>query len=207
MKMRLLNGSHVAMGYLAFLAGYRTVDAVMADPVFRTFIERQMRDEVAPLLPPVPGIDLNAYQQTLIERFSNPRMGDQIARICLDGSAKIPKFLLPALRDTLDAGRPHRWLTLALAGWLRYLAGVDDRGEPIEIQDAHVGELQELATAGGDDPRPLLARRDLFGNLGTREEFVAELRVILHHLRTWGARATLARSLDTAATDSFASSD
>ncbi|MBV9282814.1 MAG: mannitol dehydrogenase family protein, partial [Chloroflexi bacterium] len=59
MKMRLLNGSHVAMGYLGALAGYRTVDAVMADPVFCAFIERQMREEVAPLLPPVPGIDLD----------------------------------------------------------------------------------------------------------------------------------------------------
>jgi fructuronate reductase/mannitol 2-dehydrogenase len=196
MKMRLLNGSHVAMGYLASLAGYRTVDAVMADPAFRTFIERLMRDEVAPLLPAVPGIDLEDYQCTLIERFSNPRIGDQLARICLDGSAKIPKFLLPSLQDALDAGRPHRWLTLALAGWLRYLAGVDDRSQTIVLQDARATELHKLATAAREDPRPLLALRDLFGDLGTRELFVAELVTALSDLYSDGARATVGRALE-----------
>jgi fructuronate reductase/mannitol 2-dehydrogenase len=196
MKMRLLNGSHVAMGYLGALAGYETVDSLMADPVFLTFITRQMREEVAPLLPPVPGIDLEEYQRTLIERFSNPKIGDQVARICLDGSAKIPKFLIPALCDALDAGRPHRWLTLALAGWLRYLCGLDDRGRHIDVQDARAAELYELAAAGRDDPRPLLSRRDLFGDLETRQDFVTELHADLRDLYSWGARPTLVRSLE-----------
>lgn len=195
MKIRLLNASHVAMGYLASLAGYRTVDAVIADPLFRTFITLQMRDEVAPLLPPVPGIDLDAYQHTLIERFSNGRISDQIARICLDGSAKMPKFLLPALHDALDTGSPHRWLTLALAGWLRYLSGVDEGGRPIEVEDTRAAELQALAAAGREDPRPLLARRDLFGDLIEHEGFVAELSTSLHTLYTVGVRAALGRSL------------
>jgi len=196
MKLRLLNASHLAMGYLGYIAGYRTVDAVIADPLFRTFIERQMREEVAPLLPPVPGIDLESYQRTLIERFSNPKIGDQVARVCLDGSAKVPKFLLPALHDALAAGRPHRWLTLALAGWLRYLIGVDDKGEQIELQDARAAELQTLAMAGRDDPRPLLGLRDLFGDLADRETFMAELQATLRDLYARGARATLARTLE-----------
>ena len=104
MKLRLLNGSHSAMGYLGYVAGYRTVHAVTADDLFRTFIERQMREEVAPLLQPVPGIDLDEYQRTLIERFRNPKIGDQLARVCLDSSSKVPKFVLPSLRDALVAG-------------------------------------------------------------------------------------------------------
>src|SRR5947209_6942083 len=171
MKVRLLNGSHVAMAYLGYVAGYRTVDALMADSYFRTFIECQMSEEVAPLLPPVPGMDLDAYQRSLIERFSNPKIGDQVARLCLDGSAKMPKFLLPSIYDALDAGAPHRWHTLALAGWFRYLTGVDDRGERIELQDARATELQKLALAGHDDPRPLLGVRDLFHDLANREDF------------------------------------
>ena len=195
MKIRLLNASHVAMGYLGYVAGYRTVDAVMADQLFRTFIERQMREEIAPLLPPVPGVDLDTYQRTLIERFSNPKIGDQLARICLDGSAKMPKFLLPTLRDALAAGRPHRWLTLAVAGWLRYLAGVDDRGEQIVLEDARAAELQALALEGQDDPRSLLGLRDLFGDLANRDGFMAELHATLRELYSRGARATLAHSL------------
>ncbi len=195
MKLRLLNASHSSMGYLGSIAGYTTVDQIMADPLFCTFVERQMREEVAPLLPPVPGMDLDAYQRTLIERFSNPKIGDQVARVCLESSAKVPKFLLPALHDALTANGPHRWLTLGLAGWLRYLLGVDDRGEQIELQDARATELQALAAAGHDDPRPLLAVRDLFGDLADRETFVTELQAVLHDLYSNGVRATLARCL------------
>jgi mannitol 2-dehydrogenase len=199
MKLRLLNGSHSAMGYLGYVAGYRTVDTVMADDLFRTFVERQMREEVAPLLQPVPDMDLETYQHTLIERFRNPRIGDQLARVCLDSSSKVPKFLLPALHDALSGGRPHRWLTLALAGWLRYLGGVDDHGEQIVLQDARAAELHALALAGRDDPRPLLGLRDLFGDLEDRDVFVAELQGVLHDVYMRGARATLSRSLEGAA--------
>ena len=191
MKMRLLNASHVALGFLGSLAGYRTVDEVMADGDFRAFIERQMRDEVAPLLPAVPGIDLDTYQITLIERFSNPKIRDQLARICLEGSAKVPKFLIPALRDALDAGRPHGCLTLALAGWLRYLTGKDDRGETIELQDARAKELHALAAEGHNDPRPLLGVRDLFGDLADRQGFVPQLQAALSQLSSVGARAAI----------------
>jgi fructuronate reductase/mannitol 2-dehydrogenase len=196
MKLRLLNASHSSMGYLGYVAGFRTVDAIMADRLFRAFIERQMREEVAPTLEPVPGVDLDAYQRTLIERFSNPKIRDQVARVCLDGSAKVPKFLLPVLHDVLATGRPHRWLTIGLAGWLRYLAGVDDQGEKIDLKDARAGELQPLAAAGRDDPRPLLARRDLFGNLEDNDAFVAELQAVLRDIYGRGARAALGRSLE-----------
>jgi fructuronate reductase/mannitol 2-dehydrogenase len=198
MKMRLLNGSHVAMAYLGYVAGYRMVDALMADSYFRTFVECQMSEEVAPLLPPVPGIDLDTYQRSLIERFSNPKIGDQVARLCLDGSAKMPKFLLPSIHDALDAGEPHRWLTLALAGWFRYLTGVDDQGERIELQDARATELQRLALAGRGDPRPLLGLRDLFHDLADREDFVVELEARLRRLHSQGARATLIHYLEAA---------
>jgi fructuronate reductase/mannitol 2-dehydrogenase len=71
---------------------------------------------VAPLLPPVPGIDLAGYQQTLLERFANPKIRDQVARICTDGSDRMPKFLLPSVTEALHQGRPHQLLTLAVAG-------------------------------------------------------------------------------------------
>jgi fructuronate reductase/mannitol 2-dehydrogenase len=88
----------------------------MVDADFRAFIARLMDDEVAPLLPPVPGIDLAGYQQTLLERFANPKIRDQVARICTDGSDRMPKFLLPSVTEALHQGRPHQLLTLAVAG-------------------------------------------------------------------------------------------
>jgi fructuronate reductase/mannitol 2-dehydrogenase len=195
MKLRLLNASHAAIGFLGYVAGYRTVDEVMADSLFRSFMERQMREEVAPLLPPVPGIDVDEYQRTLVERFCNPRIRDQVARVCLGGSAKVPKFLLPPLYDALNAGLPHRRLTLALAGWLRYVAGVDDNGESIVLEDTRAEELHALAVEGRDDPRPLLGLRDLFGDLIERTAFVDDLQRGLQALYSRGVRATLAEIL------------
>lgn len=191
MKLRLLNGSHSAMGYLGYLAGYRYIHDVMGDPLFREFVARMMDDEVTPLLPLLPGVDLPDYKRTLLERFANPSIGDQVARICLDGSAKVPKFLLPSLSETLASGKPHRLLTLAVAGWFRYLQGTDDQGEPIAIQDARADELRALALEGRENPRPLLSVHNIFGALGEDETFVAELEAALRSLSTRGAHSTV----------------
>ncbi len=195
MKLGLLNGSHFAMAYLGFLAGYGAVPAVMADPSFRQFISRLMDDEVTPLLPPVPGIDLTDYKATLLHRFDNPAIKDQITRLCQDGAPKFPKYLRPALEAALATNRPRRLLTLALAGWLRYLTGEDEAGREYTIQDPRAEELRPLARAGRTDPRPLLAVTDLFGPLGQSPELVRDLSADLESLYTHGAQATLARVL------------
>ena len=163
----------------------------MGDGDFRAFIARLMAEEVAPLLPPVPGIDLAGYQQTLLERFANPKIGDQVARICTDGSDRMPKFLLPSLAEALEQGRPHRLLTLAVAGWLRYLRGVDEGGREIAIADRLASELRERANEGWDNSRPVLRLRSVFGDVGRNERFVSELAAALRELAAGGAKATV----------------
>ncbi len=195
MKLSLLNGSHFAMAYLGFLAGFQTVPEVMADPAFRMFIQRLMDDEVTPLLPPVPGIDLTDYKKTLLVRFDNPAIKDQITRLCLNGSGKFPQYLLPSFEKAVKQGRPHRLLTLALAGWMRYLGGVDEHGQPFPIDDPHAALLTERANSGQTNSRPLLALTDIFGDLGQRERFVKELAEDLQKLSQRGVRQTLASAL------------
>ncbi len=195
MKLRLLNASHQAMGYLGYLAGYRYIHDVMADADFQVFIARLMDDEVAPLLPPVPGIDLAGYQQTLLERFANPKIRDQVARICTDGSDRMPKFLLPSLTEALHQGRPHQLLTLAVAGWIRYLRGVDEEGREIGIADRLASELRVRANAGRDNPHPVLSLRSVFGDLGCNETFVSELAAAVRTLDASGAKATVSSYL------------
>nr|PZN19832.1 MAG: hypothetical protein DIU80_21015 [Chloroflexota bacterium] len=195
MKLRLLNASHQAMGFLGYLAGYRYIHDVMADADFQTFIARLMAEEVAPLLPPVPGVDLAAYQRTLLERFANPKIRDQVTRICTDGSDRMPKFLLPSLAEALAQGRPHRLLTLAVAGWMRYLRGVDEAGQEIPIADRLADELRARAAEGRGDPRPLLGLRSVFGDLGGNDAFVSELAAALRELDARGAKATLSAYL------------
>ena len=196
MKLRLLNASHSAMGYLGFLAGYQYIHEVMADDLFIGYIRRLMDREVTPLLAPVPGVDLTDYKATLLTRFANPTIKDQVTRICLDGSSKVPKFLLPSLHEALASGRGSALLTLALAGWFRYLRGEDEQGRPYTIDDPRADELQSLARQGGADPRPLLGLTDLFGDLGQSPALVAELTRFGEQLDADGARATLAGALD-----------
>ena len=195
MKLRLLNASHQAMAYLGYLAGYRYAHEVMADPDFRTFIARLMDEEITPLLPPVPGIDLAEYKRTLLERFTNPKIRDTLARLATDGSDRMPKFVLPSVREALAQERPHRLLILVVAGFLRYLRGVDEQGQAIAIQDTRADELRARANDGQADPRPLLAVQRVFGDLGQHEAWVAVLAATLSELNARGARATLAASL------------
>ena len=195
MKLSLLNGSHFAMAYLGFLAGFTFVPDAMADPHLRLFIQRLMDNEVTPLLPAVPGIDLTDYKATLLVRFDNPAVKDQITRLCLNGSGKFPQYLRPSLEKALRQGRPHRLLTLALAGWLRYLTGIDEQGQAYLIDDPQAGLLTERAKEGGADPRPLLTLTDIFGSLGENEAFVSELAAELALLTQSGARAAVAAAL------------
>jgi mannitol 2-dehydrogenase len=197
MKLRLLNASHQALAYLGYLCGYRLVHEVMGDPQFQTYIARLMDEEVTALLAPVPGVDLDNYKRTLIERFANPKIRDQVSRLCQDASARMPKFLLPSIVEALASGRPYRLLTLAVAGWFRFLSGVDEQGEPIPLEDQMAGTLQPLAKQGREDPRPLLSVHSLFGDLAQQPAFVDELGAALHSLYNQGARATLARYLVT----------
>jgi mannitol 2-dehydrogenase len=195
MKLRLLNASHQAMAYLGYLAGYRYAHEVLSDPDFVTLLTRFMDDEVTPLLPPVPGIDLAAYKRTLLERFANPKIADTLARLATDGSDRMPKFVLPSLAEALAQGRPHRLLTLVVAGFCRYLRGVDEHGQPIAVQDSRAAELVTLANQGRADPRPLLAVQRVFGDLGNNAAWVAELTAALAELDTLGARASITAAL------------
>ncbi len=195
MKLRLLNASHSAMGYLGFLAGFEYIHEVIADPLFFEFIRRLIDEEIAPLLAPVPGIDLAEYKKTLLRRFANPAIKDQVTRICLDGSAKVPKFLLPSLHEAVSQGRPTRLLSLAVAGWMRYLTGVDEKGREFSLNDPRADMLRASARQGKTDPRPLLGQTDLFGDLGQSEALVTQVGVFLAQLHANGAVSTLAQTL------------
>jgi fructuronate reductase/mannitol 2-dehydrogenase len=196
MKTRLLNAGHSALGYLGYLVGgYATSSEAMANPVIADYLAALMRDEITGLLPDVPGVDLQAYQRTVLERFSNPRINDQLTRLCGRGSTKMPAYLLPSLMSAMAAGRPTALLTLAVAGWCRYLQGRDPAGNPVEITDPRKDVLQPLASEMGGDPRPLLGERDIFGHLGDDPHFVRSLQAAIRDLEEYGPAATIAEYL------------
>ena len=191
MKLRLLNGGHQALGYLAYLAGYRLVHEAAQDPLFRTFVLGYMNDEATPTLPAVPGVDLDEYKHTLIERFSNPEVRDTIARLCAESSDRIPKFLLPVIRRQLETGGEIEHSAAVVAGWARYAEGVDEQGEPIEVVDPLKDRLVELARRQREDADAFISNRKLFGDLADDARFVAAYRSALSSLHERGARATV----------------
>jgi fructuronate reductase/mannitol 2-dehydrogenase len=155
-KTRLLNGTHTAMAYLGWLAGHRNTAEVAADPTMRAFLTEMMRTEIGPLLPVVPDMDVDTYVTMVLKRLSNETICDPLSRLCRRGSTKVPAYLLPSLVEARQQGRPAPLLTLALAGWFRYLKGTDFSGRVIDIEDARLDDLQARALRGGVDPGPLL---------------------------------------------------
>ena len=191
MKLRLLNASHQVLCYFAYLAGYRLVHEAAQDPLFRKFLRGYMDEEGAPTLPPVPGVDLDDYKDTLIERFSNPEVRDTIARLCAESSDRIPKWLLPVVRQQLAAGGEIRHSAAVVASWARYAEGVDEQGEEIEIVDRLRDSLMAIARRQREDPDAFIANRELFGDLVDEPRFAAAYRSALSSLHERGARATL----------------
>ncbi|MBV9491319.1 MAG: mannitol dehydrogenase family protein [Verrucomicrobia bacterium] len=194
MKLRLLNASHQAMAYIGLLQGYELVHEAMDDQGIRTLVETMMDREVTPLLSQVPGVDLTEYKKTLIERFQNPAIRDQLSRLAIYGSSGIPKFVLPSLEEQLQRGGPIKRLSFTVASWFRYLTGLDESGKAVPMRDPMAGTLRERAQAGGKDPRPLLAVREVFSErLADAAPFVDEVSAALRSFYEKGAKATLAQ--------------
>jgi len=150
-----------------------------------------MDEEATPTLAPVPGVDLDEYKRTLLERFSNAEVRDTLARLCAESSDRIPKFLLPVVRRQLESGGEIRHCAPVVASWARYAEGVDEQGEPIDVVDPLKDTLMANARRQREDPDAFIANRELFADLVDDRRFVAVYRSALRSLHERGARATV----------------
>ncbi|EHI12113.1 mannitol dehydrogenase family protein [Mycolicibacterium thermoresistibile] len=189
MKLRLLNAGHQSLCYFAYLSGYRLVHEAAQDPLFAEFLSRYMDSEAMPTLQPVPG--LHEFKDQLIPRFANAHVRDTIARLCAESSDRIPKWLLPVIRDNLASGGPVRLAAATVASWARYAEGVDEQGEPIDVVDRLADTLIPIARSQRDNPPAFIENRAIFGDLVDQPRFVEAYRWALESLHRVGARATL----------------
>jgi fructuronate reductase len=191
MKLRLLNASHSALAYLGYLAGYETIAATMTDDRFAEFARGVMADAAVTLSMP-EGTDLNAYSASLLQRFANPALRHRTWQIATDGSQKLPQRLLGTMQDRLRQGLPIDTHALAVAGWMRYVTGIDEKGQAIDVRDPLAPILADIAKAAGpvaDRLAPaLLDVGSVFGEFGHDPRLRSAVTRALAQLYELGAR-------------------
>ncbi len=198
MKLRLLNAGHSCLAYPAALLGYEKVDHAMADRHIADHMKTLLHREAKPNIPDVPGIDLDDYIDSLVDRFANPEVGDQIARLCLDGTVKFPKFLVPTLEAQLATGGPIGLSALSLAAWCEYLNGTDQHGQAIELAaDPGRARAEELANASQADPAAFARFNEVLGPIvSTSQRFRDTFVEALSRLRIDGVHDTVTAAID-----------
>ncbi len=165
MKLRCLNGTHSTLAYLGYLAGYETVAETVADPAFAKLCQKLWREEIVPTLEKPEGEDLEAYCAALLERYRNPAIRHRTWQIAMDGSQKLPQRILGTVADNLAAENQPSGLILAVAAWMRYVGGVDEKGAVIDVRDPLADRLKAASDGAADDAATvdaLLAEREVF---------------------------------------------
>ncbi|WP_430383356.1 mannitol dehydrogenase family protein [Yoonia maritima] len=157
MKLRCLNGTHSTLAYLGYLAGYETISETVADPAFVNLINSLWENEITPTVPQPEGEDLLAYCAALLKRYQNPSIRHRTWQIAMDGSQKLPQRLLGTVADNLAAGRDIPGLALGVAGWMRYIGGVDEKGALIEVKDPLSDRLRATYDSSGDPEEKVVA--------------------------------------------------
>jgi fructuronate reductase len=194
MKLRMLNGSHSTMAYLGYLSGYQYVNEAIADPSIRTLIHGLMTNEAMPTLP-MDKAELGRYRDQLLDRFANPALKHRTWQIAMDGSQKLPQRLLGTIADRLAANQPITRLALGVAAWMRYVTGIDEQGNPIDVKDPLAARCRAIADAANRDAAKLadglIGITEIFGTaLPSNATFRSTVTGHLASLFAKGARAT-----------------
>lgn len=197
MKLRMLNGTHSSLAYLGYLAGHESIAETVADPVFAAYVKQLWREEIIPSFTPAEGVDLGAYADALFERYSNPAIRHRTWQIAMDGSQKLPQRILATIGDNLAAGRKCPGLMLAVAGWMHYAAGIDEKGQPIDVKDPLAQRLRELSDAAATPQQKvaaLLAVREVF-SAGLAADLSAPVTEAYGSMGELGARKAIGEIL------------
>ena len=166
-KLRLLNGSHSALAYLGALSGHEHVHEAVAVPAFRTFVEA-LWDEAQTTLSPPPGLDVAAYRDELMARFSNSALMHRTRQIAMDGSQKLPQRLLAGAAERLESGQGIEAMALGVAAWMRWQEGVTESGEAVLVDDPLASRTAELIAASENDEAEVRALLTLSAVFPTR---------------------------------------
>lgn len=191
MKIRLLNGSHSALSYPSYMMGLRMVHDAAEDKLIKTFIRERYMEDISRTLPEVPGVDIEAYKDQLIERFSNHHIADTLLRLASDGSKKISNAIIRPLEEGLAAGLDMDSVILALSMWEYYFIFHDSDGKPMPIDDPKADILLGVA----DNPSEFLNAAGLSDKDPAFEKVSADVGGYLLKLREYGVEKVLSSFL------------
>ncbi len=191
MKLRILNAAHASMCYPALLLGHHFVHDAMADPDIFRWIKTLLTNEAIPTLKPLPSVDYHQYLDKVLERFSNPEIGDTMSRVAEEGSERQPKFILPTVIDALDAGKSVDGFALEIALWCRYCLAEDEQGQLITVKDLKAAELFQFSEASKTRSDAFLDNIDVFGSLGKNAQFSESFCYWLKYIHRLGVRAAI----------------
>ncbi len=189
MKIRLLNGGHSLLGFIGWHAGYSFINEVVKFPLFQDYYRQYMDEEVSLTLDAMSGIDLNAYREKLIQRFSNPYIKDRVERIILGSSAKIPGFVIPTIKENLQAEQSIRCCTMIVACWYLYLEKKLEEDCFDEVEDEGRDVLKEkMLEVRSSSVLAFLRTESLFGNLAESKKFTTTFIDILQRVKQQGMK-------------------
>lgn len=193
MKLSLLNAGHSVLGILGALIGYNTIDEAANDNDLSVFLKSYMDNEVSSVLDNLEGVDLEKYKLSLIERFKNINIKDQIDRICSESSAKIPIFILPTVNTQLKKSGQIKQATFVLAAWAIYCLGFNEKGEDINIKDILKKTIQFVAIDARKNPALFLEIETVFGKLKENKKFTSEFIDSYRSIETYGVKKCIAK--------------
>lgn len=169
-----LNPLHTALAVFGCLLGHTSIAKEMADEDLKALVYKMSRQEGMPVVVDPGVIDPEAFlQEVLTQRFPNPFIPDTPQRIATDTSQKLPIRFGVDIQRHWEQGTAKDLvlMPLVLAGWLRYLRGIDDQGNAFECSsDPRLAEFQ-----------PMVQKLD-FGTVATQESFGA----LLEDKTVWG---------------------
>lgn len=196
-KLRLLNGAHSSLAYLGSLMQIDTVGEAMNEPGLAGFVERLMRESIAPAIALPAGMEVRAYIEAILQRFRNPSIRHRLSQIAWDGSQKLPVRLLSTIADALALGRSIDALCLPIAAWMHFVRR--QAGLGVALVDPLNERLSAIGNATTGDPQgdlDVFFKLDaVFAPLSGDARFVAALRGAYVALGD-GTPASVSRALD-----------
>lgn len=144
-----LNPLHTALAVYGCVLGYTLIADEMKDKELRKLVEEIGLVEGMPVVTN-PGIlsPQEFVDEVLNVRIPNPFMPDTPQRIATDTSQKVGIRYGETIRSYVEKygdAKKLKAIPLAIAGWCRYLLGVDDRGEKYELSsDPLIPQLMEI---------------------------------------------------------------